>query len=84
MSEDPLSEAPDGYNFVLTAEQLDGVFEFADTLGYDVAFTLSSGLGPDVRDESGAWIPDMAEDLLAYPLCLFKLASQAEQRRFIT
>jgi heparanase 1 len=66
MSAEPLQEAPDGYNFVLTAKQLDGVFEFADTLGYDVAFTLSSGLGPDVRDETGAWIPDMTEDLVSY------------------
>ncbi len=66
MREEPLTEAPEGYNFVMTAEQLDGVFEFADALGYDVAFTLSSGLGPGVRDASGAWIPDMAEDLVAY------------------
>jgi heparanase 1 len=64
MSADPIDEAPEGFEFVLTANQVDGVFEFAEALGYDVMFTLNAGEG--VRDESDAWGPTMARHLLEY------------------
>ena len=64
MSEDPIEEAPEGFEFVLTAAQLDGVFEFAETLDYQVMFTLSAGEG--TRDEDGDWTPAMARELLQY------------------
>ncbi len=64
MSENPLQEAPEGFEFVLTAAQVDGVFEFSQALGYDVMFTLNGG--PGVRDASSAWTPDMARSLLEY------------------
>ncbi len=64
MSEDPIDEAPEGFEFVLTAAQIDGVFEFSEALGYDVMFTLNAGEG--VRDQSNAWTPNMARQLLEY------------------
>lgn len=64
MSENPITEAPEGFEFVLTAAQVDGIFEFAAALDYDVMFTLSAGEG--TRDEQGAWTPDMARELLEY------------------
>jgi heparanase 1 len=64
MSDSPIEEAPEGFEFVLTATQLDGVFEFAEALDYEVAFTLNAGIG--VRDEAEAWTPDMARELVTY------------------
>lgn len=66
MSEDPVAEEDlsDEFEFVLTAEQVDGIFEFTEALGFDVMFTLSAGLG--ARDEEGNWTPDMARRLLEY------------------
>jgi heparanase 1 len=64
MSDNPISEAPEGFEFVLTASQVDGVFDFAKALGYDVMFTLGAGKG--TRDAEKAWTPDMARDLLEY------------------
>ena len=45
MSENPIAEddLPEGFEFVLTADQVDGVFEFSQALGFDVMFTLSAG-----------------------------------------
>jgi heparanase 1 len=64
LSENPIDEAPEGFEFVLTANQVDDVFEFAQALGYDVMFTLNAG--PGVRDETAAWTPEMARELLEY------------------
>ncbi len=64
MSADPIEEAPEGFEFVLTAAQVDGVFEFARALDYDVMFTIGAGKG--VRDEDEAWTPEMARELLEY------------------
>ena len=64
MSENPIDEAPEGFEFVLTAAQLDGVFEFAESLDYQVMFTLSAGEG--TRDAEGDWTPTMARELLEY------------------
>ncbi len=47
---------------MLTAAQVDGIFEFAEALDYDVMFTIGAGKG--VRDEDKAWTPDMARALL--------------------
>ena len=66
MSEDPVreEELSEEYEFVLTARQVDGIFEFAEALGLDVMFTLSAG--PGARNESDEWTPDMARSLLEY------------------
>lgn len=66
MTDAPVAEEdlPEGFEFVLTAAQVDGVFEFAQALGFGVMFTLSAG--PGVRDEQGDWTPDMAEQLIEY------------------
>jgi heparanase 1 len=64
MTDEPIEQAPEGFEFVLTAAQLDGAFEFAEALDYDVMFTLNAGVG--VRDDSDAWTPDMARDLVEY------------------
>lgn len=66
MTDEPIAEEDlsEGFEFVLTAKQVDGIFEFSEVLGFDVMFTLSAG--PGVRDEQGGWTPDMASDLLEY------------------
>lgn len=66
MSDDPLAEEdlPEAFEFVLTAEQVDGIFEFSEVMGFDVMFTLSAG--PGARDQAGDWTPDMARTLLQY------------------
>jgi heparanase 1 len=47
MGENPVAEEdlPEGFEFVLTADQVDGIFEFAEALDFDVMFTLSAGPG---------------------------------------
>jgi len=62
--EPPLGEAPEGYEYVFTREQYDGVFEFAEAVGFDVMFTVNGG--PATRDESFAWQPDNARVLFEY------------------
>jgi len=66
MAESPIAEEdlPAGFEFVLTADQVDGIFDFAEALGFDVMFTLSAG--PGARNEEGDWTPDMARVLLEY------------------
>jgi heparanase 1 len=66
MTEAPVAEEdlPEEFEFVLTADQVDGIFEFTEALGFDVMFTLSAG--PGARDEQGDWTPDMARTLLEY------------------
>ena len=64
MSADPIEDAPEGFEFVFTAAQVDGVFEFAETLDYDVMFTIGAGKGS--RDEASAWTPDNGRKLLEY------------------
>lgn len=66
MTDDPIAEEdlPEEFEFVLTADQVDGIFEFADALDLGVLFTLSAG--PGTRDEAGDWTPDMARELLDY------------------
>lgn len=66
MTAEPVAEQdlPEDFEFVLTAGQVDGVFEFAEALDLDVMFTLSAG--PGVRDENGNWTPAMARTLLEY------------------
>ena len=65
-SDDPLTheEAPEGYSWVFTREQYDGVFEFADALGFSVMLTLNGGPGP--RDDEFVWQPDQAQVVLDY------------------
>lgn len=66
MTENPIAEEElsEEFEFVLTAGQVDGIFEFAETLGLDVMFTLSAGRG--ARDDNDVWTPDMARRLLEY------------------
>ena len=66
MTDEPVAEEelPEEFEFVLTAEQVDGIFEFSEVMGFDVMFTLSAG--PGARDEAGDWTPDMARTLLQY------------------
>jgi heparanase 1 len=66
MTESPIAEEdlPEGFEFVLTAAQVDGIFEFAEALDFGVMFTLSAG--PGARDEEGDWTPDMPRHLLEY------------------
>ena len=52
LSDDPIDDAFEVFEFVLTAAQVDGVFEFSEALGFDVMFTLNAGAG--VRDEANA------------------------------
>jgi len=66
MTNEPIEEAPEGFEFVLTAALLDGIFEFSEALDFQVAFTLNAGVG--VRDASNAWTPDMARELVTYVL----------------
>jgi len=64
LSDNPTDVAPEGFEFVLTASQVDGVFDFAQALGYDVMFTLNAG--PGVRDKASAWTSNMARELVGY------------------
>ena len=66
MGNDPISEEElsEDFEFVLTAQQVDGIFEFAEALNLNVMFTLSAGAG--TRDEAGDWTPDMARTLIEY------------------
>ncbi len=65
-SDEPLTheDAPEGYSWVFTREQYDGVFEFANALGFSVMFTINGGPGP--RNESFVWQPEQAQVVLDY------------------
>ncbi len=64
LSEDPVTEPPEGHEGVLTREQFDGVCDFATEAGLDLLFTLNAGFG--VRDEADVWLPDNARELMSY------------------
>jgi heparanase 1 len=66
MSAEPVAETPEGFDFVLTAAQLDGIFDFAEALDYGVSFTLSSATRESPQNDGGVWIPDMARELVGY------------------
>ncbi len=61
-SDEPLEEAPEGFEWVLTRDRFDAVFEFAEATGMEVMFTISAGRG--VRNEANEWQSDQAEVLL--------------------
>jgi heparanase 1 len=82
MTDDPIAEEDlsDEFEFVLTAAQVDGIFEFTEALDLDVMFTLSAG--PGARDQAGDWTPNMARDLLDhvaandYEVALWELGNE--------
>jgi heparanase 1 len=64
LSDAPVDEAPEGYEFVLDRATWSGAAEFARAMGFDLMFTLNAGPGP--RDADGQWTPDNARALLEY------------------
>jgi heparanase 1 len=64
LSDAPVATPPEGYTWVMTRAQWDGVGAFAEDLGLRILFTLNAGHGP--RDDSGAWTPDNARQLIQY------------------
>jgi len=60
----PVSEAPEPYELLLTAERWDSIVGFAAALDFELLFTLNAGAGP--RDVDQAWTDDQARSLLEY------------------
>lgn len=58
------TQAPAGYESVLTPDQWDAAIRFAERTGLDVVFTLNAG--PGNRDDEGVWQPGQAEALIRY------------------
>jgi heparanase 1 len=54
-------EPPDGYEFVMTRPQWSGIHRFAESVGFDVFFTLNAGPGPR---RHGAWTTSNAAQLM--------------------
>ena len=57
-------KAPQGFHAVLTAEQWQGVGEFARSVNAEIVTSFASS--PGARDASGAWQPDQARTLLEF------------------
>jgi heparanase 1 len=64
----PVAQAPAPYRWVLSRQQWNAAAEFAQSLDFQLLFTLNAGPGP--RDSSGAWQPDQARALLQYSAAL--------------
>lgn len=56
-----ISEAPDGYDGILTRDQWREVIAFSKAV--DAPIMLSFAVGPGARDEDGIWITDQAQRL---------------------
>ncbi len=57
-------EPPEGFRGVIDAPTWQTLASFATDTGTDLFFTLNAG--PSVRDDTGAWQPDNAQQLLEY------------------
>lgn len=72
--------APEGYEEVLTAAQLDALGAFAKHSGLELVFTLNAG--PAARDADGAWNPSQAELLIrhtearGWPVAVWELGNE--------
>lgn len=64
LSPNPVTEAPPGFERVLTRDIWDGVCDFARALDLELLFTLNAGPGP--RDADQNWLPDNARELMVY------------------
>ena len=59
----PVTDPPEGYEWVLTAAMWQGMVDFARDLDYRLMFTLNAGIGPRV---SNVWQPDQARVLVRH------------------
>lgn len=64
LSETGNAAIPAGFESVMRREQWDAAVAFAQRNGLQLVFTLNAG--PGNRDESGAWNPGNARELIAY------------------
>ena len=64
LSDMPRAEPPEGYAWVLTRAEWDGMHDFVDALGLELVFTLGAGPGPRLHD--GRWDESNARTLLTY------------------
>jgi len=81
LGDEPTTEPPEGYEWVLTRAMVDAVIDFARELGAEVLFTLNAGPGP--RDEDLVWQADNARELVRYvagladtPLTIWELGNE--------
>ena len=81
MSDEPVAEAPEPFEFVFTKAQWDGVGTFAQAMGFDLMLTVNAG--PGTRDEELAWHSDDAlRDIVAYtvsegyPVAVWELGNE--------
>lgn len=80
LSDEPVTFPPEGFASVLTAAQLEGIFDFARALDYRVVFTLNAG--PGTRDALGAWQDATARELVAFvaerdhPVAVWELGNE--------
>ena len=87
LSDDPITEVPEGYHEVMTREQWDGVGQFAKDLGYEIMFTFNAGPGP--RDEELTWDPTGARTVVEhavandFPVALWELGNEPNGFRLI-
>jgi heparanase 1 len=80
LSDDPVEEAPEPYELLLTAERWAQVVEFSNAMGFELFFTLNAGPGP--RDENDAWQADNARTLVQHaadrndPVAVWELGNE--------
>jgi len=81
LSDEPVEQAPEPYENVMTRQMFDGIASFANDLDYEILFTLAAGPGP--RDpQSQAWQPHNASGLVGYatntgaPVAMWELGNE--------
>ncbi len=80
LSDDPVAEAPEPYELLLTRSEWDAFADFAQQNDLQMFFTLNAGAGP--RDANGKWTDDNARELMQYaagrddPVVLWELGNE--------
>lgn len=80
LSDTPVDEAPEGYEWVFTREQWDGLHAFLDDVGFRLLLTLNLGPGPRASD--GEWDPAQARMIMEHsvaesqPVAVWELGNE--------
>jgi hypothetical protein len=63
-SDNPATNAPTGFNGVLTRKEWKGVIDFAHATNAEIVTSFATSVG--TRDANGVWTPEQARKFLAY------------------
>lgn len=66
MSDNPVTQAPVKYKYVMTRNEFDDMTTFVQQVGYELVFGLNAGPGPRDENSISIWNSTNAQELLNY------------------